>query len=291
MENSLSWMVSALLGAAGAFILIGPTRSRIDRAAVPATWLLVFAAAVDLWLGARVFAVSPLAPWASFLVLLALARTRAVGSDLGPVRLSTDAPPRATMCEGIDDGWIRALGEIHDAVAVFEGRQRVLANPAWQGTFISTEDENRLLGPLLAKAEELGSLTDEKLDLPPASWARSDFSEPMDGRVSIHPLSRGSNNGSGNGLESPGPSRWLVTIPSRQARHLALFTRHTAHHFNNMLSAIVGGAGMAMDTVAEDSEMYRELVEIENMAMRAADLTGDLQQAAREVAPPEPAEP
>ena len=274
-------MVSALLGSAGAFLLIGPAHSLIDRRTSFTAWLLVSAALLDLLLGARLSPAAPLAPWASALVLVSLAWNKYTGSNPESGRFSA-GPLEPHMVENRDREWIQGLSKIQGAVALFENQHRLLANPAWEVLFSNADDEHRLLTPLLAQAELQGSVSGEKLELPVPPWAETGISEPLDGTVSIYPLGRG-----GNGSESSTSARWLVAIPSQQAQHLALFTRHTAHNFNNMLSAIVGGAGMAMDMVPEDSEIFRELVEVENMAMRAADLTGDLQQAAREVAPPD----
>ena len=54
-----------------------------------------------------------------------------------------------------------------------------------------------------------------------------------------------------------------------------------AHDFNNMLSVILGHAEMALDQTSENTPLFADLVEIQNAAMRSADLTRQLLAFAR----------
>lgn len=78
----------------------------------------------------------------------------------------------------------------------------------------------------------------------------------------------------------------VILIPSTMTRDFALRVRQIAHNFNNSLSAVVGGAGMVMGALPEDSQTFRDLEQIEDAAMQAAELTSELQRAARNIAPP-----
>jgi len=57
-----------------------------------------------------------------------------------------------------------------------------------------------------------------------------------------------------------------------------------AHDFNNMLSAILGYADMALDRVERGTQLYADLVEIQKAAKRSSDLTRQLLAFARKQA-------
>lgn len=54
-----------------------------------------------------------------------------------------------------------------------------------------------------------------------------------------------------------------------------------AHDFNNMLNVIIGNAELALEQVDPDSQLYVDLIEIQNAARRSADLTRQLLAFAR----------
>lgn len=296
MENSFSWEASALLGMAGAWLLVGPASSRLGRFSSIAALLLFIAAVFDLWLGDRT-AVAPLAPWSGALVLwgLSLDLVRAQAAPASSTSIDVDKDVDQDVGKEVevraDESWLQGLAGLQDAIALLDSQyHRLFANLAWERLFAaagagpqriqSERPEIQWLEPLLTRAAEQGYVDGAKVPIPsPGPGDRLEHAEPTEASVFIYPV------------KTPGSQsrpNWLVAIPNRQALDLALFTRQTSHNFNNLLSAIVGGAGMAMDLVPEGSELHRELTDIENVAMRAADLTSGLQQAAREVAPPEP---
>ena len=123
MENSFSWEASALLGMAGAWLLVGPASSRLGRFSSIAALLLFIAAVFDLWLGDRT-AVAPLAPWSGALVLwgLSLDLVRAQAAPASSTSIDVDKDVDQDVGKEVevraDESWLQGLAGLQDAIAL-----------------------------------------------------------------------------------------------------------------------------------------------------------------------------
>lgn len=209
-------------------------------------------------------------PFAWILVLLFFgslilwSRRRVGGTD-------ETADPRSREERAVEL-WLDATASAEDAVAyVSAPGAPPQVNTAWRNLFGNTVPD-RLL-PWVDKG------TPAKTEL---QFQRPELSLPEPtlplGGADIRPVRVNISTDGG---------RAVIVVPCTRAHDLALHSRQIAHNFNNILSAVVGGAGMVMDAVPEGSQEFQDLEQIEDAAMRAAELTAELQRVAREVAPPE----
>ena len=205
-----------------------------------------------------------LLPWLGLAVVLrrrrgrvTLAESSAASSDGGPTRL-----------------WLEALAAADDAVAFLEmpaGPSSVpRVNQAWRDLFSETVPDR------LLQAVASGKKGKVQLDVERAELSIPEPDLPL-GNGEIPPVRI---------TVTTDGRHAVIVVPSTRAFDLALHSRQIAHNFNNALSAVVGGAGMVMDAVPEGSQAFQDLEQIEDAAMRAAELTSELQRVARQVAPP-----
>lgn len=266
MNTTWVWACCALFASAGGLSLLVFGRRRLNRWVLIAGAAVPLVALVDLYLGPSQSPIpTPLSLVAgagvSFLVALA-------GDPAAEPAVNRD---RSDLLP-----WRQALDLTAEGVAVIDPNGRpIYRNPTWSRQ-IDSEDERTLLAGLGATIDAARSDGQAQTTVDRGLLRGLDAEAPH-GRDTLSPVTA---------TVLGGPTVCTVVVANMESNDLAVVTRQIAHNFNNLLSGIVGGAGMAMDQVAEDSEVYKSLMKIEDTAMQAAELTSELQSAARRVAPP-----
>ena len=201
------------------------------------------------------------------------------GSASNPAATSAEPAPQDTE-SSFEISWLAAFQDSAEAVALFgpAGELRA-ANPQWKTLFGESPSPalKDALGPHLAAAH---SRHPEKFEIDRSMADETPGPFPL-GQETAPPLQM-----SVLAVTLEGEDARIVLSSSNRARDLAVLTRQLAHNLNNLLSAIVGTTGMVMDSISETAPAQKDLLKIEDIAMETAEMTAELQRAAREIAPP-----
>lgn len=308
------WLISILVAAAS-FLAIRPRPPFDNRWVTGTAALTVAASTVEIvavllaWGTTR-----PIPDLASAALLVALAWSTLAARGRSPGASSTvdgkarggrkaAGPGGKTPAPDRLDLVLLSLERLDEAVAVSDPEGRIaFANEAWarlhghratdiighRWSLFHTPDQlEQQFRPLKRQAEAAGSheglverrrrdgstvSTRTRLVRLRSSGGKGD--EETVGWLAI--AREGSTTTSGGGVDG------VEGVEGVELAHLA---REVAHTFNNLLSAIVGTSGLALERLPESSDLRADLEEIESAAMRASELSGRLQSAAREIAP------